>query len=106
MSDDDSVFSVLYFVNQPDLEDMQELSDMRSDLMDRVTAVMNRAAEYKASFDPFSYLWTDDRNEFMRQFLVYNHQITIEEIEAHAEDGLPETPPSLKQFRETVQMQD
>jgi len=87
---------------QPDLEDMQELSDMRAQLMEHVTLVMNSAAEYSASFDSYSYLWTDNRHEFMRQFLLYNHVLTADEIEAHADDGMPESPPSLKQFREQV----
>lgn len=44
----------------------------------------------------------DDRNEFMRQFLLYGHVLTTEEIEQHAEDGVPEHPPTLKQFQEQV----
>ena len=87
---------------QPDLEDMQELSEMRAQLMEHVTLVMNNAADYGASFDSYSYLWTDDRHEFMRQFLLYNHVLTADEIEAHADEGMPESPPSLKQFREQV----
>ena len=81
---------------------MQELSDMRAELMEHVTLVMNNAADYRATFDTYSYLWTDDRHEFMRQFLLYNHVLTAEEIEAHAEEGLQESPPSLKQFRDQV----
>ena len=75
---------------------------MRAELMEHVTMVMNKAAEHKASFDPYAYLWTDDRHEFMRQFLMYNHVLTAEEIEAHAEEGMPESPPTLKQFRDQV----
>jgi len=81
---------------------MQELSDMRAEIMEHVNLVMNSAAEYQASFDAYSYLWTDDRHEFMRQFLLYNHVLTAEEIEAYADDGVPESPPSLKQFRDQV----
>jgi len=81
---------------------MQELSDMRAKLMDHVTLVMNSAADYSASFDTYAYLWTDNRHEFMRQFLLYNHVLTAEEIEAYAEEEMPESPPSLKQFREQV----
>lgn len=87
---------------QPDLEEMEELSDMRSELMDRINNIMNKAIEYRNSFDNYAYLWVDDRNEFMRQFLLYNHVLTQEEIEAHAEDSVPENPPTLKQFKEQV----
>lgn len=87
---------------QPDLEDMEQLSDMRNDLMERVQNMMNKACEYRNSFDNYAYLWTDDRNEFMRQFLLYNHVLTTEEIEAHAEEGVPENPPTLNQFKDQV----
>ena len=85
-----------------DVEDMLDLSEMRQDLMDRVTGIMNKANEYRASFDTYSYLWLDDRQEFMRQFLLYNHVLTAEEIEAHADEGVPECPPTLEQFKEQV----
>jgi len=81
---------------------MQELSDMRAELMEHVTHVMNNAADFQATFDAYSYLWTDDRHEFMRQFLLYNHVLTHSEIELLAEEGMPENPPSLKQFRDQV----
>ncbi|KAK3091630.1 hypothetical protein FSP39_021358 [Pinctada imbricata] len=87
---------------QPDLEDMEELSDMRQELMDRIQNIMNKACEYRNSFDNYAYLWVDDRNEFMRQFLLYNHVLTQEEIEQHAEDGVPECPPTLNQFKDQI----
>ena len=75
---------------------------MRQELMDRVQNVMNKAIEYRNSFDNYAYLWVDDRAEFMRQFLLYNHVLTTEEIEAHAEEGVPENPPTLEQFKQQV----
>ena len=89
---------------QFDLEGMEDLSDMRNELMERVQNVMTKACDYRNSFDTYAYLWVDDRNEFMRQFLIYNHVLTTEEIEAHAEDGVPECPPTLHQFKEQVKM--
>lgn len=38
----------------------------------------------------------------MRQFLTYGHILTAEEIESHPEDGVPETPPTLDQFKQQV----
>lgn len=81
---------------------MEELSGMRQDLMDRVHNIMTKATEYCNSFNNYAYLWEDDRNEFMRQFLLYNHVLTTEEIEAHADEGVPESPPTLAQFKEQV----
>ena len=57
---------------------------------------------YTPSFDNYAYLWVDDRNEFMKQFLTYGHVLTTEEIEAHAEEGVPENPPTLDMFKEQV----
>ena len=56
------------------------------------------------SFDNYAYLWVDDRNEFMKQFLTYGHVLTSEEIEAHAEEGVPENPPTLDMFKEQVSL--
>lgn len=87
---------------QADLEDMLELSEMKQEVLERISTVINKATEYRNSFDIYAYLWVDDRNEFMRQFLLYNHVLTAEEIEAHVEDGVPECPPTLEQFKEQV----
>lgn len=85
-----------------DLEEMEDLAEMKTELMDRMNAVMAKAIEYRNSFDVYAYLWVDDRNEFMRQFLMYNHVLTPEEIEQAGEEGVPESPPTLDQFKEQV----
>ncbi|XP_074463654.1 dynein axonemal heavy chain 9 isoform X3 [Larus michahellis] len=87
---------------QADMEDMADLADMRHDLMGRVQAVMTACCDYRSAFDHYSYLYGDDRKEFCRQFLLYGHILTAAEIEAHAEDGVPETPPTLQQFKEQI----
>uniref|UniRef100_A0A8B9TAI3 Dynein heavy chain 9, axonemal n=1 Tax=Anas platyrhynchos TaxID=8839 RepID=A0A8B9TAI3_ANAPL len=87
---------------QADMEDMADLADMRHDLMGRVQAVMAACCDYRNAFDHYSYLYSDDRKEFFRQFLLYGHILTAVEIEAHAEDGVPETPPTLQQFKEQI----
>ncbi|KAM6240342.1 dynein axonemal heavy chain 9 isoform 3-T3 [Spheniscus humboldti] len=87
---------------QADMEDMADLADMRHDLMGRVQAVMAACCDYRSSFDQYSYLFGDDRKEFCRQFLLYGHILTAAEIEAHAEDGVPEMTPTLQQFREQI----
>ena len=84
------------------MEEVYELSEMRQEILDRVSTVMNKAREYKNSFSVYEYLWVDDRQEFMQQFLLYGHVLTPEEIEQHAEEGVPESPPTLDQFKEQV----
>ncbi|XP_077967769.1 dynein beta chain, ciliary-like [Styela clava] len=87
---------------QADMDDMADLSDMRNEMMERCQMVMDKACEYRNGFDNYAYLWVDDRNEFMKQFLTYGHVLTTEEIEAHAEEGVPENPPTLDMFKEQV----
>ena len=84
------------------MEEMYELSETKQELFDRVSNIMNKANEYRNSFSTYEYLWVDDRQEFMRQFLLYNHVLTAEEIEMHADEGVPENPPTLEQFKEQV----
>lgn len=84
------------------MEDMGDLADMRHSLMERVQNTMSTCSNYRNSFDHYSYLYGDDRKEFIRQFLLYGHVLTAAEIEAHADDGVPETPPTLQQFREQI----
>ena len=85
-----------------DMDDMEDLSQMRTDLMVHAQNIMNLATNYSTSYDTYSYLWVDDRQEFMRQFLLYGHVLTSDEIESHADEGVPENPPTLAQFREQV----
>ncbi|XP_065503599.1 dynein axonemal heavy chain 9 [Caloenas nicobarica] len=87
---------------QADMEDMADLADMRHELMVRVQAVMAACRDYRSAFDHYSYLYREDRKEFCRQFLLYGHILTAAEIEAHAENGVPESPPTLQQFREQI----
>uniref|UniRef100_A0A672V8T9 Dynein axonemal heavy chain 17 n=1 Tax=Strigops habroptila TaxID=2489341 RepID=A0A672V8T9_STRHB len=87
---------------QADMEDMADLADMRRELMGRVQAVTVACCDYRSAFDHYSYLYGEDRKEFCRQFLLYGHILTAAEVEAHAEDGVPETPPTLQQFKEQI----
>ena len=84
------------------MEELYELSEIKQELMDRVSSIMTKANDYRHSFSAYEYLWVDDRQEFMRQFLLYNHVLTAEEIELNADEGFPECPPTLEQFKEQV----
>ena len=84
------------------MEDLKELTTMRTELMTHVTDIMTKSMQYMESFDSYHSLWVDERHEFMRQFLLYGHTLTQEEVSAYGDDPIPETPPSLKQFEEQV----
>ncbi|XP_038180482.1 dynein heavy chain 9, axonemal [Arvicola amphibius] len=84
---------------QGELEDMADLASLRSALMERVQKMMTLCCSYRNTFSQYSYLYVEDRKEILGQFLLYGHVLTPEEIEAHAEDGIPETPPLLHHFK-------
>ncbi|XP_048222854.1 dynein axonemal heavy chain 17 [Perognathus longimembris pacificus] len=81
-----------------DLEDMTDLMEMREELSNLVINAMKEAEEYQDSFERYSYLWMDDPQEFMRNFLIFGHAPTLEELEMR-QDNLPKTPPTLEQFQ-------
>ena len=100
-----------------------ELSEQREELLSRTQAAMAKAVEHSSQFSSYSYLWVDDRQHCLAQFLVYGHMPTLDEIEAAGiytltrdacrgspwdydtllisagEEGLPKTPPSLDKFK-------
>lgn len=87
---------------QADMEDMADLADMRQLLMERVQGVMATCCEFRNSLERYSYLYVDDRKEFMRQFLLYGHVLSSQETEGYTDDSVSESPPTLDNFREQV----
>ncbi|KAG8573239.1 hypothetical protein GDO81_012334 [Engystomops pustulosus] len=87
---------------QNDLDEMSDLSSIRQGIMDKISIVISKVIDFRSTYDSYSYLWTDDRSEFMRQFLLYGHVLTSEEIESHVDDGVPENPPTIEQFKEQI----
>jgi len=81
---------------------MDEPTQMRNELMDHIQNIMSKACDYRNSFDHYAYLWVDDRGESLQQFLMYNHVLTTEELETHGDEGVPECPPTLQQFKDQV----
>ncbi|CAB1430531.1 unnamed protein product [Pleuronectes platessa] len=88
---------------QADMEGMADLADMRKLLMKRVQGVMVTCCEYRSSLHHYSFLYEDDRKKLMRQFLQYGHFLTTEEMEVDEDDEVPETPPALDDFRDTIE---
>ncbi|XP_062234716.1 dynein axonemal heavy chain 9-like [Platichthys flesus] len=87
---------------QADMEGMADLADMRKLLMKRVQGVMVTCCEYRSSLHHYSFLYVDDRKKLMRQFLQYGHFLTAEEMEVDEDNEVPETPPALDDFRDTI----
>lgn len=85
-----------------EVEELTELVDLREEVIHRATSAVEKALEHRNCFDNYAYLWVDDRQEFMRQFLMYGHMLTAEELEQAGDEGVQESPPSLNQFKEQV----
>ncbi|XP_040604010.1 dynein heavy chain 17, axonemal [Mesocricetus auratus] len=82
-----------------DLEDITDLIEMREEVSSLVIGAMKVAEEYQDSFERYSYLWVDDLQEFMKNFLIFGHAPTPEELDTRIDDTIPKTPPSLAQFQ-------
>ncbi|KAB1266021.1 Dynein heavy chain 17; axonemal [Camelus dromedarius] len=85
-----------------DLEDTTDLIEMREEISSLVITAMKEAEEYQDSFERYSYLWVDDPQEFMKNFLTYGRAISPEDLDARAEETLPKTPPTLTQFQQQM----
>ena len=46
---------------------------MKEKILSRISAAVKASTEYRDSFSSYSHLWTDNRQEFLTQFLVYGH---------------------------------
>ncbi|XP_006863495.1 PREDICTED: dynein heavy chain 9, axonemal [Chrysochloris asiatica] len=84
---------------QVDMEGKAELVSLRNMFMERVQNMMALCCSYRNTFNQYCYLYVEDRKEILGQFLLYGHVLTPDEIDAHAEDGIPENPPLLHQFK-------
>lgn len=87
---------------QSDLEDITDLIEMREELSSLVIGAMKVAEEYQDSFERYSYLWVDDLQEFMKNFLIFGHAPTPEELDTKIDDTIPKTQPTLAQFQQQV----
>lgn len=69
-----------------------------------IVYVTLQAHDYVGSFENYSYLWLDDRQMFLQQFLLYGRQLDPEECERlMCGEGEPnESPPTMEQFKEQV----
>ncbi|XP_049439851.1 dynein axonemal heavy chain 11 [Epinephelus fuscoguttatus] len=84
------------------MDDMLDLLDLRQEIMERVENVLKKAINYQTKFDCYTHLWQDDRNEFLRQFLLYGRLLTAEEMETYGADALCESPPTIDNFKEQI----
>ncbi|XP_010617035.1 dynein heavy chain 17, axonemal [Fukomys damarensis] len=85
-----------------DLEDTTDLIEMREELCTLVINAMKEAEEYQDTLEKYSYLWMDDLQEFMKNFLIFGHTPTPEELDTLTQDAVPKSPPGLAQFQQQI----
>ncbi|KAK6302903.1 hypothetical protein J4Q44_G00272580 [Coregonus suidteri] len=89
---------------QSDIDRMADLSELGQVIRGRARSAISKVREYQVSFSSYRYLWTDDRSEFMRQFLLYGHVLSTEEVELYADYELAKNPPTLDNFKEQISL--
>ncbi|XP_061081745.1 dynein axonemal heavy chain 11 [Conger conger] len=89
---------------QPDVDELAELAEQAQVIRSRARVAIGQAREFQSSFSSYRYLWTDDRGEFLAQFLLYGHVLSPEEAELYADYELTKNPPKLVNFKEQISM--
>ncbi|XP_072155544.1 dynein beta chain, ciliary isoform X1 [Bemisia tabaci] len=90
------------------LEGMQKIDDiiaMKKEILDSVENGTSEANEYCLGFESYSYLWLDDRQMYMDQFITYARQLTMEEMDlVNLGDSLAPKPvaPTMAQYKEQI----
>lgn len=76
------------------------------EILCRAQYAMEAAIDYIKKFDDYSYLWLDDRQEVLRQFLLYGRQLTPEELDLLRDEmrseEIKESRPTIDQFKEQI----
>jgi dynein heavy chain len=92
---------------QAELLQSKGLNELKEELDYKCHSVQQKAQEYLGKmFEGYEYLWKDDRDKFLEQFIKYNHVLTNEELEAWAEENsnvpFPESAPTLEMYKENI----
>lgn len=88
-----------------EIESNKDIIDIKTDILLNVDQVIGEAYEFCDSFQSYSYLWLDDRTQYLEQFLKYGRPLTSEEFELVLlkDPGAPKcSPPKMEQFREQI----
>lgn len=82
-----------------------DILDIKSDILFNVEKIVEDAYEFSSGFQLYSYLWLDDRDEYLQQILDYGRPLTSDELDlVFTKDPLaPEMcEPKMETFREQI----
>lgn len=88
-----------------EINNMADINEMKTEINQNAEKVIQQAFEYCESYQNYAYLWLDDRELYMQQFLEYSRQLTNEEMEyIHLKDpnAPAPNPPKMEAFREQI----
>ena len=71
----------------------QALNAVRVGIIDRVSSIIEQCQTYKEGFDQYVYLWTENRQNYMKQFLTAPKSGDAEE---RGEEGKEEIAPTIQ----------
>lgn len=81
------------------------VNDMYATAIQRVVEAIDKCFEFTKTFKQYSPLWLDDRQEFLKQFLLYGRALTDQERELLGMEGGPgikESPPTIPAFKKQI----
>ncbi|KAK6645275.1 hypothetical protein RUM43_001551 [Polyplax serrata] len=88
-----------------DIEKNEDMVEMKREIIEGVNTIMEEATEFASKFEAYSYLWLDDCQSYLAQFLTYGRQLTMEEMDLVAAND-PAQPklcaPKIDDFREQI----
>lgn len=88
-----------------EIESNSDIIEIKADILNNIDKVIEEAYEFCDHFQNYEYLWLDDREQYLSNFLTYSRQLTNEEFEWLAiNDPLAPKPcpPKMEQFREQI----
>ncbi|XP_066247509.1 dynein beta chain, ciliary [Euwallacea similis] len=88
-----------------EIDQNQDISDIKADILVNVDKVLEEAFEFSNGFQVYSYLWLDDRDEYLGQILNYGRPLTNDELDLvlMKDPQSPKlAPPKMETFREQI----
>ncbi|XP_022915026.2 dynein beta chain, ciliary isoform X1 [Onthophagus taurus] len=90
---------------EEEIRNNSDIKEMSDDILQNVDNVVDDAFEFCDNYQTYSYLWLDDRDDYLQQFLTYGRQLTGEEIDLLflKDSQAPKPcPPRMDSFREEI----
>ncbi|EGI59469.1 Dynein beta chain, ciliary [Acromyrmex echinatior] len=89
-----------------DLAEEENIVFMLEETCNRIKLGLVQAQEYIIVFEPFSWLWLDDRQQYLNLFLRFGRTLTDEEkimvIQENLSEHLKEKKPGLADFKREI----